>query len=159
PLLWVAESFGATAAHNKQVDDTYDASPNRKIPALGQKVAFGPVQKGGDTVLETVSISLRGKAALGDSRPHMSQAKVSVPAVQQLSATGPLPIVYHSLYKSGGFTNPSNTGEVWAAIPLDASQIEHPTDETSPLPQLKFGAGAPSGSDKAGGFLSPDLPI
>jgi hypothetical protein len=159
PLLWVAESFGATAAHNKQVDDAYDASPNRKIPAFGQKVAFGPVQKGGDTVLETESISLRGKAALGDSRPHMSQAKVSVPAVQQLSASGPVPIVYHSLYKSGGFTDPSNTGEIWAAIPLDTSQVEHATDEVSPLPQLKFGASAPSGSDKAGGFLSPDLPI
>jgi hypothetical protein len=159
PLLWVAESFGATAAHRQQVDQEYDNSPNRKIVAFGQKVAFGPVNKGGDTVLETESISLRGKAALGDSRPHMSQAKVSVPAVQHLSATGPVPIVYHSLYKAGGFTDPSNTGEVWAAIPLDASQIEHATDEVSPLPQLKFGAGAPSGSDKAGGFLSPDLPI
>jgi hypothetical protein len=155
PLLWVAESYDDFA----KVDAEYDSNPNRKIPAQGHKVAFGPVQKGGDTVLETESISLRGKATLGDSRPHMSQAKVSVPAVQQLSATGPVPIVYHSLYKAGGFTNPNNTGEVWAAIPLDAAQIEHPTDELSPLPQLKFGGGAPSGSDKAGGFLAPDLPI
>jgi hypothetical protein len=159
PLLWVAESFGATAANNKLVDDTYDASPNRKVQALGQKIAFGPVQKGGDTVLETVSVSLRGKAALGDSRPHMSQAKVSVPAVQQLSATGPLPIVYHSLYKSGGFTNPNNTGEVWAAIPLADDQVEVVGEEVVALPQLAFGASAPSGSDKAGGFLAPDLPI
>lgn len=155
PLLWVAESYDDFA----KVDAEYDSNPNRKISAHGQKVAFAPVQKGGDTVLETVSISLRGKAILGDSRPHMSQAKVSVPAVQQLSATGPVPIVYHSLYRSGGFTDPNNTGEVWAAIPLDNSQVEHPTDEVSPLPQLKFGAGAPSGSDKAGGFLAPDLPI
>jgi hypothetical protein len=155
PLLWVAESYQEFA----KVENEYDNSSNRKIRALGQKVAFGPVHKGGDTVLETESISLRGKAALGDSRPHMSQAKVSVPAVQQLSATGPLLIVYHSLYRSGGFTDPGNTGEVWAAIPLDASQIEHATDEISPLPQLKFGAAAPSGSDKAGGFLAPDLPI
>ena len=155
PLLWVAESYHDFAT----VDAEYDHSANRKIPALGQKVAFGPVQKGGDTLLETESISLRGKASLGDSRPHMSQAKVIVPAVQQLSAVGPLPIVYHSLYRSGGFESPSNVGEVWAAIPLEASQVELPSDEVSPLPQLKFGAGAPSGSDKAGGFLSPDLPI
>ncbi len=155
PLLWVAESYDDFA----EVDAAYDSDPHRKIAAHGQKVAFGPVQKGGDTVLEAESISLRGKATLGDSRPHMSQAKVTVPAVQQLSATGPVPIVYHSLYKTGGFTSPNNTGEVWAAIPLDASQIEHPTDEVSPLPQLKFGAAASSGSDKAGGFLAPDLPI
>jgi hypothetical protein len=155
PLLWVAESYEDFA----KVDAEYDSNPNRKIAAHGQKVAFAPVHKGGDTVLETESISLRGKAVLGDSRPHMSQAKVLVPAVQQISATGPVPIVYHSLYKSGGFTNPNNTGEIWAAIPLDATQIEHAMDETSPLPQLKFGAGAPSGSDKAGGFLAPDLPI
>jgi hypothetical protein len=155
PLLWVAESYDDF----DQVDAEYDSNPNRKIPAHGHKVAFAPVLKGGDTVLETVSISLRGKATLGDSRPHMSQAKVSVPAVQQLSATGPVPIVYHALYKQGGFTNPNNTGEVWAAIPLDATQIEHATDEVSPLPGLKFGAGAASGSDKAGGFLAPDLPI
>jgi hypothetical protein len=156
PLLWVAESFQDFA----KVDKEYDNSPNRKIPAHGQKVAFGPVHKGGDTVLETETISLRGKAALGDSRPHMSRADVSVPAVQQLSATGPMPIVYHSIYRSGGFTDPNNTGEVWAAIPLDSSQVEHPTDQVSPtLPQLKFGANAPSGSDKAGGFLAPDLPI
>jgi hypothetical protein len=155
PLLWVAESYDDYA----KVDAEYDSNPNRKIPAHNHKVAFAPVLKGGDTVLETESISLRGKATLGDSRPHMSQAKVSVPAVQQLSATGPLPIVYDTLYKAGGFTNPNNTGEVWAAIPLAASQIEHPTDEVSPLPGLKFGASAPSGSDKAGGFLAPDLPI
>jgi hypothetical protein len=159
PLLWVAESFGTIAANNQKVDQEYDNSPNRKVPALGQKVAFGPVHKGGDTVLETESISLRGKAALGDSRPHMSQAKVSLPAVQQLSAIGSLPIVYHSTYQDGGFEDPNNTGEVWAAIPLDASQVEHAMDEVSPLPQLKFGAAAPAGSDKAGGFLSPDQPI
>jgi hypothetical protein len=163
PLLWVAEAFGATAANRHTVDKAYDASPNRKVEAFGQKIAFGPVQKGGDTVLETESISLRGQAALGDSRPHMSQAKVSLPAVQQLSAIGSVPIVYHALYKAGGFTDPNNSGEVWAAVPLDDTQVELSggpgDDEISPLPQLKFGAAAPSGSDKAGGFLSPDLPI
>lgn len=161
PLLWVAESF----ADRQTVDKTYDESPNRKINAFGQKIAFGPVRKGGDTVLETESISLRGEAALGESRPHMSQAKVSMPAVQQLSAIGSVPIVYHALYKAGGFTDPDNSGEVWAAVPLDDTQVEVKgtgaggDDEISPLPQLKFGAGAAAGSDKAGGFLSPDLPI
>ena len=156
PLLWVAELYAKFGT----VDTEYDTSPNRRIPAFGQKVAFAPVHQGGDTVLETELISLRGKAALGDSRPHMSQAKVLLPAVQQLAGIGAVPIVYHSLYRSGGFASPSNTGEIWAAIPLEESQRELKTsDDLVPLPQLKFGAGAPSGSDKAGGFLSPDLPI
>ena len=155
PLLWVAESYHELG----KVDTEYDTSPNRRISAFGQKVAFAPVHKGGDTVLETESISLRGKAALGDSRPHMSQAKVLLPAVQQLSGIGAVPIVYHSLYRSDGFASPSNTGEIWAAIPLEEPQRELNSDDLVPLPQLKFGAGAPSGSDKAGGFLSPDLPI
>ena len=42
---------------------------DRKVPADGQKIAFAAAQKGGDTVLATASISLRGKASLGDSRP------------------------------------------------------------------------------------------
>ena len=159
PLLWVAESYANSSLEFGKVNTEYDTSPNRRIPAFGQKVAFAPVHKGGDTVLEAESISLRGKAALGDSRPHMSQAKVLLPAVQQLSGIGAVPIVYHSLYRSDGFASPSNTGELWAAIPLEESQRELNSDDLVPLPQLKFGGGAPSGSDKAGGFLSPDLPI
>ena len=42
---------------------------------------------------------------------------------------------------------------------VDPLQLELASDEVVALPQLKFGGGAPSGSDKAGGFLSPDLPI
>ena len=47
PLLWVAESYHQFG----KVDTEYDTSPNRRIPAFGQKLAFAPVHKGGDTVL------------------------------------------------------------------------------------------------------------
>ncbi|SDI33172.1 hypothetical protein SAMN05192558_107173 [Actinokineospora alba] len=155
PLMWVAEHYQDFA----KTDKAYDEDPARKVPALGQKIAFGPVRAGGDTVAETDSILLRGKARLGDSTPRMSAAHVSVPAVQALSGTGPVPIAYHDEYRKVGFSGPTNTGELWAKVLVDPAQREHPTDPTTTLPQLKFGAGAPSGSDKAGGFLSPDLPI
>lgn len=155
PLLWVAEAnqkFGV-------VDALYDADPNRKVPAFGQKVAFAPVHKGGDTAVEAVSISFRGKASLGDSRPHMTQAQVSLPAVQQLSGVGPVPVTYHAKYRAGGFTSSANTGELWAAVLSDAALRELPSDDVIALPQLKFGSSPTAGSDKAGGFFSPDLPI
>ena len=155
PLMWVPEHNPAFAV----IDKAYDDDADRKVVAFGQKIAFGKVHKGGDTVVETESISFRGKASLGDSRPHMSQARVVLPAVQQLSAIGSVPVAYDDDYRSGGFDDPDNPGEVWAKVLTDPSQREHPTDDVIALPQLTFGAGAPSGSDKAGGFLSPDQPI
>jgi hypothetical protein len=82
-----------------------------------------------------------------------------MPAVQQLSGVGFVPIAYHDTYRSVGFGAAQNSGELWAKVLVDASQVELGSDEVIALPQLKFGSGAPSGSDKAGGFLSPDLPI
>jgi hypothetical protein len=160
PLLWVAEQYGAQgAAQRKDVKDTYDLSSHRKVPALGQKVAFGPVRKGGDTVLDAQAISLTGDPAKTDSRPRMSQAHVALPAVQQLSGVGPVPIAYNDRYKAGGFTAANNTGELWATVVTDASLKELPNDDEIALPELGFGSSAAAGSDKAGGFLSPDLPI
>ncbi len=162
PLLWVPDAvqgFETDAEAFAAVDKEYDGSANRKIAAFGQKIAFAPVLKGGDTAAETVSISLRGKASLGDSRPHMSQARVTMPAVQQLSGIGDVPVAYHDVYRATGFGGAGNTGELWAKVLIDAAQREIDNDDVIALPNLKFGQGAPSGSDKAGGFLNPDLPI
>ena len=76
PLMWVPEPHPGEFA---VVDKAYDDDADRKVVAFGQKIAFGKVHKGGDTVVETESISFRGKASLGDSRPHMSQARVVAP--------------------------------------------------------------------------------
>ncbi len=157
PLIWVADQYNGPVPF-KAVQDAYDNDPGRLVDADGQKIAFAPRIKGGDTAAETATISFRGTEALGTSTPRMSRAEVAIPAVQQLSATGPIPIHYDPLYKSGGFGG-SNTGGLWAQVLTDSGQAEHPTDLVKPLPQLKFGDGAPSGSDKAGGFVSPDVPI
>ncbi|HMO46430.1 MAG TPA: hypothetical protein PKB14_10400 [Rubrivivax sp.] len=156
PLLWVAEHFQDFAA----IDKAYDADPRRKVVAHGQQVAFAPAAKGGDTVVAAATLAFQGKAELGTSTPRMSSAEVLIPAVQQLSPTGPVPIAYHPAYKVHGFAGAANSGELWARVLVQGEQTpEHATDPVKPLPVLRFGAGAPSGSEKSGGFLTPDVPI
>jgi len=156
PLLWVAEHFQNFA----RVDQAYDSDPKRKVTAYGQRVAFAPVATGGDTVVAAATLAFQGKAELGTSTPRMTSAEVLIPAVQQLSPTGPVPIAYHPAYKAHGFTGAANRGELWARVLVKVEQQpEHDTDPVVPLPVLRFGAGAPSGSDKSGGFLTPDVPI
>ena len=156
PLLWVAERFQKFAV----VDQAYDADPRRKAAAYGQRVAFAPAVIGGDTVAAATTLAFQGKAEFGTSTPRMTSAEVLIPAVQQLSPTGPVPIAYHPAYKAHGFTGAANSGELWARVlVLGEQQPEHNTDQMAPLPVLRFGDGAPSGSDKSGGFLTPNVPI
>ncbi len=158
PLMWVSEAYN-TQPQRAKVDKAYADSPSRQVPANGQSIAFVPQEAGPDTDLETRNLWFLGSAGLGDSVPRLSSATVSVPAVQQISPTEPMPIRYFQKYVDSGFGAPT-VGDVWAEVNLAAppSPPAHP-DPTTPLPQMRFGAGAPSGSDKAGGFLSPDLPI
>lgn len=164
PLLWVSDAYNGPVPFS-EVEKEYDGSPDRFAPLSGAKVAFARSYKGGDTSVETQTIGFRGTESLGTSTPRMSSARVLLPAVQQLSGAGPIPISYHPLYKTDGLPEApgtpgaTNSGELWAQVNVEPGQQEHPTDPVIALPQLKFGAGAPSGSDKAGGFLSPDLPI
>ncbi|MEP7187314.1 MAG: hypothetical protein ABI767_15890, partial [Rhodanobacter sp.] len=156
PLLWVAERFQDFAV----VDNAYDSDPRRKVATYGQQVAFAPVAKGGDTVVAVATLAFQGKAAFGTSTPRMTSAEVLIPAVQQLSPTGPLPIAYHPAYKQHGFNGAANSGELWARVLVQGEQQpEHATDPMVPLPVLRFGDGAPSGSDRSGGFLTPNVPI
>jgi len=156
PLLWVAEHFQNFAV----VDKAYDSDPRRKVATYGQRVAFAPAAKGGDTVVAAATLAFQGTAELGTSTPRMTSAEVLIPAVQQLSPTGPLPIAYHAAYKQHGFAGAANTGELWARVlVLGEQKPEHATDPMVALPVLRFGAGAPSGSDKSGGFITPSVPI
>lgn len=157
PLLWVAESYREYA----NVDTAYDGSgPLRTVEAQGQPICFAPLNHGGDTRVATDKLRFLGRAALGGSTPRMSSAEVRVPAVEALSPAGSIPIAYHPAYASQGFALPANTGEIWAQVLVSGELAgERPDDPTLALPQLQFGAGAPSASDRAGGFLTPNVPM
>jgi hypothetical protein len=157
-LLWVAEHFGNFAL----VDTTYDNAIERVVDASGQSIAFAPQLNGGDTSLATVKLRYRGRAQRGVSIPYLSSADVRVPAVEALSSTGPVTMAYHDVYRSQGFSNAVNSGQVWAKVLLKgevASGLQHGTDPRIDLPQLQFGANAPSSSERSGGFLTPSIPI
>lgn len=144
PLLWVAEHF-SSEADRAQVEAFYRGDAASSVAAAGQDIAFAPVAKGGDTVTPASNLRFDGDALLGTSRPRLRDASVELPAVQRLSPVGPVTIEYSDVYLANGFGGAKNAGEVWAELPSPS--------------KLSFGQGAPSGSDKAGGFVQPDLPI
>ena len=91
------------------------------------------------------------KATLGDSRPHMSQAKVSLPAVAATVGHRPGRRSRTTRCTSqGGFDGTANnTGEVWAAMPVDLA--DRAADRRGrPLPRLRFGAGARPAATRRG---------
>jgi hypothetical protein len=148
PLLWVAEHFGDV----ELVNASYEGAPESTIALHGAKVAFTPVRTGGDTMAPATSIKVAGEQDGLRSRPLMRTATIEVPAVQALSGTGPVTITYAAAYapptfgSGGGFgAAAGNPGEVWAELVTPVT--------------MGFGAGQPAGSDKAGGFLSPDVPV
>ena len=139
PLTWVAEHFDDTAAiqaiHN----------PFAVVSADGQQVSFTPAAKGGETSVPTMQFTFDAEAFIGGSTPTMVDADITIDAVERLSAVGPVTIEYFGKYLSDGIDGPGNKGEVWAEL-VNA--------ET-----LGFGSGSSSGSDKAGGFIQPDLTV
>ncbi|MEO7067718.1 MAG: methyl-accepting chemotaxis protein [Rhodanobacter sp.] len=157
PLLWVAEHYHGFDA----VDTAYrESKAQRVVAAHGQAIAFAPPHRSGDTQLATATLRFLGAAALGASTPRMSSAEVRVPAVETLSPLGgPLPIAYHDIYRASGLAKQSNAGEVWARTLLSGSPGQASDDPTMGLPLLGFGEGASSGSERAGGFLTPSVPI
>ena len=140
PLVWVPAGYSNLTAINalyELIDE---------IPADGQEIAYADVLKGGDTIAATVQLRFEGALTpqLTRSEPSLVDASVELPAVQKLSPVGPVTIRYFQTYLDKDFGGPANVADVWAEVPS--------------LPQLSFG-GAAAGSDKAGGFLQPNLEI
>lgn len=169
-LIWVAEHV--VEPHlRKRIDDHYAASPHRIVDTRGQPIAFAPKnpQTQKDARLETRRLRLRGSAERGGSTPWMSTADVVLPAAQALAGTGATTITYFPDYRAGGFTV-ANPGRVWASTLLPgmagtSAYSKHvstggaaPDPEMS-LPRVGFGETGGVGSDRAGGFIQPNLTI
>lgn len=157
PLLWVAEHM-TKPVDRAAVDTEYDANANRVIGVAGQKIAFAKKAPGGDAIAETEVIRLRGKAEIGVSKPRLSSADIVIPAVQHLSGTPPITITYNPVYRSVGFGGAQNSGELWADVLLARTAAHTAIDPIAALPKMEFGTPT-RGSDKAGGFVAPSLPI
>lgn len=150
PLLWVNEAF-------HEADQIIAAWGEGKISGDGQNVAFvAKLADKPDSRLETTAFWIKGEPGLGESTPRMSAAAVRLPAVQRLSPTGDIPVSYRPEYVTAkGDLADGNVGNVWATVRESGDPADGPV--ASGL-QMEFGASG-AGSDKAGGFLSPSLPI
>ena len=153
PLVWVAEQY-------TDATDIRDAwKQHARVAFSGQKVAYAAVRKGGDTVAKTDVITFNATPFVGGSTPTMVSADVTIDAVEQLSGVGTTRIAFHQTYLDHGFGGPNNAGEVWAQLVRDQAAGDPFTVVPDAPKVMSFGQGSPSGSDKAGGFLQPNVAI
>jgi hypothetical protein len=160
PLLWVNEAYQDRPA----IQAAYDNSTHRILDATGQNVAFvAKLADQPDSRLATERIWMKGTALNGgDSIPAMVGATVRLPAVERISPTKAVAISFRKEYVGGGLGGPG-VGDVWAKVlegaeDYDPNGPEPNADPTSQARTVSFG-GSGAGSDKSGGFLSPDLPV
>jgi hypothetical protein len=112
-----------------------EGSDRRSIPTGGQKIAFAPSQKPGDTTLETDTLILAALNATG--RPHflpaMRGAKVNIPAVRQISSqSGPSLIRFDDGYVGAPSSEFGNPGEIFAQIDAPGG-VKFPVEKTGGL--------------------------
>jgi hypothetical protein len=143
PLLAVAARLG-TSAEKTAIVQAYDAAPERTIGGDGQSIAMGESSIPGDTAFETVALRFTG--APGDpgmsSTPSLTDADVVVPAMRHLApSSNPVTVSYAAPYLSSGFGGANAAGQVLL-------ELASPTT-------ISFSGG----TDKAGGFVQPDLPV
>ena len=157
PMAFVDAIFAFDAGKIKPVLDTYNSQAQverRRPPLNGQKVAFAPAKKQGDTELEVKSITFTAKTPATHAKeaewrdvdqplffPVMEEAAVSIPALKAMVKFGGTAISYPKTYIQNGLGG-ANKGEVFAAIPG--------------APVLDFGAGQ---GGKSGGVATPSFSI
>ncbi len=144
PLLAVAAQLG-TPAEKTDIVTAYTSDPERPIPADGQSVAMAQSTLPGDTAFETVTLRFTGDpGAPGDqtSAPHLAESDIVVPAMRHLApSSDPVTVSYADAYLGAGFTGNNASAQVLLALKT--------------MTQISFGGG----TDKAGGFVQPDLPV
>lgn len=112
-----------------------EGSTRRSIPMGGQKIAFAPSIKPGDTTLETDTLILAALNAAGSPHflPAMRGAKVDIPAVRQISRqSGPSLIRFDDGYLGAPSSQFGNAGEVFARIEAPAG-VKFPVEKTGGL--------------------------
>ena len=161
PLLFVAAHRGAGGTNplsgdKKTIAEAYLA--DNAIPGNGQSIAYAQATKPGETAMETITIRFTGTPGdPGDltSTPEMLNSDIVIPAMRHLApppgpaappgATGGSVVMkYLPSYVTNGFAGENASAQVFLGL-----------DNPAALPKIEFGGG----TDKAGGFVQPDLPI
>jgi hypothetical protein len=143
-LLFVDASVGSSKADRDLIQAAYTNDPDRKIVAAGQLIAYAPSGHPGDTSLETVELRLTGLPGAPPlpSSPLLHEADVLIPAMRHLAAAAPKTTVrYARTYVESAFLGNNADPQVFLELAAPA--------------RISFGGG----TDKAGGFIQPDLPV
>ncbi len=145
PLLFVGAQLPDADFPAGLIKSTYVNAPERDIDAGAQSVAYAATTKAGDTSLETAVLRFVGEPGPSGSltsTPSLENAEVVVPAMRHLAPAAPATQVsYAAPYLSAGFSGVNAEAQVFLAL----KNVE----------TITFGAG----TDRAGGFVQPDLPI
>ncbi|MGE3706056.1 MAG: hypothetical protein AB7I13_12325, partial [Vicinamibacterales bacterium] len=136
------EQPGKTAA---DIRNEYVTDPEHVIAANGQSIAYAASAIPGDSVFESVALRLDGTPGPPGSRtatPFLDDADIVVPAMRHLAPAAPTTTVkYAAPYLDEGFGGRNAEPQVVFELKTPAS--------------ISFGAS----TDKAGGFVQPDLPV
>jgi hypothetical protein len=142
PLLFVSGELG-TPADKAAIRQAY--ALRDRIAAQSQRIAFAAGIVPGDTELETGELRFTGTAGApgsNTSTPELVNANAIVPAMRHLSASAPpQEIVYHPDYLAHGFAGANAKAQRFVKLPAK--------------PTVSFR----TGTDRAGGFLQPDIPV
>lgn len=140
PLLFVPAS---ALANVTDADITAAYASISSIPADGQTVSLALSASPGDTALETVALTFAGAVDRDDvrSRPYLTSARAVVPAMRHLSPSSPtVDVRYTQPYLDHEFGG-GNPAQMFLQLAVQA-----PVDFSD-------------GSDRAGGFIEPNLQV
>jgi hypothetical protein len=143
PLLAVAAALGK-AADKPKIVQAYEDASERTISGDGQSIAMAESEIPGDTAFETVSLRFTGSPGSpgATSIPSLADADIVVPAMRHLAPNAaPVTVSYAAPYLSSGFGGVNAAGQVLLTLASPAT--------------ILFGGG----TDRAGGFVQPDLPV
>lgn len=125
----------------------------------GQKIAFAPTQKPGDTTLETAAMIFAAAGANGvpSFLPMMTKAMVDVPAVRQISGnTSPSTIAFDQQFVLATGNVIGNMGDVFAyLVDNKRTPVSFPPDKTGGMVAPNFDiSGLSRGFGPVGGDIS-----
>jgi hypothetical protein len=147
PLLFVGEQLptlqpNETAA---KIRSTYVNDPEREIAGNSQLLSFAAGTVPGDTAFESVTLrfdGLPGPTGSATAMPFLDDADIVVPAMRHLApAAPPSRVKFATPYLDVGFTGKNTEAQVFLELTTAAT--------------ISFA----QGTDKAGGFVQPDLPV
>ncbi|MDP9388370.1 MAG: hypothetical protein M3Q48_10815 [Actinomycetota bacterium] len=155
PLLFVAAHLGDKALKSKAkpkkgtgtADDIKSAyATDNQVGAYGGSVAFAPSTTSGDTALEVSSFTFAGEpSAPGKmrSRPSLVSAAVVIPSMRHLAPKAPeVTVSYHKDFLDNkGFGGSNAKAELFLRLEFVA--------------KVSYS----EGTDRAGGFVEPNLPV